>query len=363
MNKKEVLEIKKQLNPIRCCLTSIAGCYVNSEREIISTFHKRFLALEEEEMLKFFQLFQKTLSGTIGKQLLTLDYKAPCEEQEQLLTLLKSRLEPGEALDRFYRKVADSYQGDGNYYIVLVHGAYDIPGKASDGMELEDASEEVYDHLLGMVCPVSLDKPSLVYNTETQDVENKERAWVLGNPACGFLYPAFTGRTADVNSLLYYSRRPDVLEADLIREAFGTGCPDTASKQKDAFLAAADASGLTYDNAVALKEELALKELDGEDLTLDRPEREGLCRKFGIRMEELEGAMEKGQVSSLFAPNLFDKNKTVISTDHVDIRISADLAGLVEIRNVDGGDCLVIRPDGRIKFDGIPVTAGKAVSK
>lgn len=363
MNKKEVLEIKKQLNPVRCCLTHIAGCYVNSEREIISTFRKRFLSLEEEEMLKFFQLFQKTLSGTIGKSLLTLDYPAPCPEQEGMRSLLQSSLEPGEALDNFYRKVADSYQGEGNYYIVRVHGTYDIPGHTSDGQEQEDASEEVYDHLIGMICPVSLDKPSLVYNAKTQDVENKERDWVLGNPDCGFLYPAFTDRRADTNALLYYTRRPDVLEEALIRDVFGTSLPDTAAKQKEAFLAAADASGLTFENAMALKEELALREESEGDLTLDRPERDGLCRQFGIRTEDLEEAMKHSQVSALFAPNLFDKNKTVVSTDHVTIRVPSDLADLVEIRKVDGVDCLVVRPDGRIRLDGIPVKTDGEVAQ
>ena len=363
MNKKEVLEIKKQLNPVRCCLTHIAGCYVNSEREIVSTFRKRFLSLEDEEMLKFFQLFQKTLSGTIGKSLLTLDYSAPCPEQEGMRSLLQSRLEPGEGLDNFYRKVADSYQGEGNYYIVLVHGAYDIPGRTADGQEMEDASEEVYGHLIGMICPVNLDKPSLVYNAKTQDVENKERDWVLGNPDCGFLYPAFTDRRRDVNALLYYTRRPDILEEALIREVFGTGLPDTAGKQKEAFLTAADASGLTFENAVALKEELALREESEESLTLDRPERDGLCRQFGLRTEDLEDAMAHSQVSALFAPNLFDKNKTVISTDHITIRVPSDLTGLVEIRKVDGVDCLVVRPDGRVRLDGIPVKTDGEVAE
>ena len=45
------------------------------------------------------------------------------------------------------------------------------------------------------------------------------------------------------------------------------------------------------------------------------------------------------------------------------IRVPSDLAGLVEIRKVDGVDCLVVRPDGRIRLDGIPVKTDGEVAQ
>lgn len=36
MNKKEVLEIRKQYTPERCSITRICGCYVNGNKEIVS---------------------------------------------------------------------------------------------------------------------------------------------------------------------------------------------------------------------------------------------------------------------------------------------------------------------------------------
>lgn len=33
MNKKEVLEIRKQFTPENCAITRIAGCYVNHDKE------------------------------------------------------------------------------------------------------------------------------------------------------------------------------------------------------------------------------------------------------------------------------------------------------------------------------------------
>ncbi len=46
-----------------------------------------------------------------------------------------------------------------NYYIILIHAVYDIPGKSSDGMECLMPLDEIYDHILCSICPVNLPKP------------------------------------------------------------------------------------------------------------------------------------------------------------------------------------------------------------
>ena len=48
-------------------------------------------------------------------------------------------------LEEFYDKVIAAYEYAENYYIILIHAMYDIPGKASDGAEMFDASDEVYE--------------------------------------------------------------------------------------------------------------------------------------------------------------------------------------------------------------------------
>ena len=81
MNKKEIAEIKKQFTPDRCAITRICGCYVDSEKNKKTELKEAFLSLSEEEMFKYFEIFKKTLSGTIGKNLINMDF--PLEQEKE----------------------------------------------------------------------------------------------------------------------------------------------------------------------------------------------------------------------------------------------------------------------------------------
>ena len=48
MNKKEILEIRRQFTPENCAITRICGCYVDHEKEKKSELKKAFLSLPEE---------------------------------------------------------------------------------------------------------------------------------------------------------------------------------------------------------------------------------------------------------------------------------------------------------------------------
>ena len=79
MNKKEVSEIKKQFAPDNCAITRICGCYVDGEKNKKTQLKEAFLSLPEEEIFKYFELFRKTLSGTIGKNLLNMEFPLSAE--------------------------------------------------------------------------------------------------------------------------------------------------------------------------------------------------------------------------------------------------------------------------------------------
>ena len=74
MNKKDILEIKRRFKKEACTFTRMCGCYVDADRNKITKIGETFLNLEDEEFYKYLEIAKKVLSGTIGNNLLELEF-------------------------------------------------------------------------------------------------------------------------------------------------------------------------------------------------------------------------------------------------------------------------------------------------
>lgn len=238
MNKKEILELKKRLKKDACTFTRMCGCYVDADRNKITTIGETFLNLEEEEFYKYLEIAKKVLSGTIGNHILELDFptaeEAPGGRQQFLMGLRESALKSDELMDAFYDMVIDSYDYVGNYLILIFHDAYDVMTKTSDNNRL-DESEEVYEYLLCAICPVSLTKPGLGYREDENRIGPRIRDWVVGVPDTGFVFPAFTDRSSDIHSVMFYTRDTKTPHAEFMESGLGCNSRFTATEQKLTF--------------------------------------------------------------------------------------------------------------------------------
>lgn len=369
MNKKEVTEIKKQLTPNNCAITRICGCYVDGEKEKKASFKDAFLSLPEEEMFKYFDIFRKSLSGNIGKNLLNMEFPLHTEEeggsQEALLKLRDSRLTDEHLLEEFYTRVIDSYNYGENYLILLIHSVYDIPGKSSDGSEMFDASDEVYDYIQCAICPVKLSKPALSYHADENSFHERIRDWVVEMPEAGFLFPAFNERSADIHSLLYYSKNAENLENGLTDNLLGCVPPLTAGSQKETFnLLIEETLGedCSYDVVKNIHEnlnELLEQHADSPDpLELDKAEVKYLFAKSGVEAEKLETFDKQfdaaaGEKTTLLATNVASSKKFEIKTAEITIQVSPEFADLIETKVIDGRTCLIIGVDDHVEINGV----------
>ena len=369
MNKKEVTEIKKQFTPHNCAITRICGCYVDGEKEKKTELKEAFLSLPEEEMFKYFDIFRKSLSGTIGKNLLNMEFPLETESeggtQEFLLKLRNSRLTDDDLLTEFYNRVIDSYDFPENYLILLIHAVYDIPGKASDGTEMFDASDEVFDYILCCFCPVKLSKPALSYYADENNFHERIRDWIVEMPDAGFLFPAFNDRSTDIHSLLYYSKNAENLSNGLTDVLLGCVPPLTAGSQKETFKALIEETlgdDCEYEVVKNIHENLnELIEQNAENpepLELDKAEVKYLLAKSGVEEAKLETFDEHfdaaaGENTSLLAANVANTKKFEIKTPDITIQVNPECADLVETRIIDGRKCLVIAVDDRVEINGI----------
>ncbi len=371
MNKKEVLEIRKQFSPANCAITRICGCYVNHEKEKITEWKNAFLSLPEDEEFKYFDMFKKSLGGTIGKNLLHMEFPLEQEAeggtQEFLLKLRNSKLKDDELLDEFYDKIIEHYSYAENYYIVLIHAAYDIPGKSSDGLVMDDASDNVYEHILCSICPVKLSKGGLSYNIDENTITERTRDWVVEAPMTGILFPAFTDRTSNVHGVMYYSKKANEIQVPFIDEVLGSRIPLTAGDQKENFnMILEDTLGDHCDYEVMknvhenLNQILEENKENPDPIELGKPDVKRLLEHSGVTQEQLETFDQQyeaivGEKNTLMVSNIAETNKFQVQTPDVVIKVNPERTDLVETKIIDGRQYLLIAVDDHIEVNGVNV--------
>ena len=371
MNKREIAEIKKQFKKDNNAITRICGCYVDAEKQIKTRLKEAFFALSEEEIFKYYEMFKKTISGGIGKNLHNLEYSIHDEGEDSahalLMKLREDKLPDDEVVDSFFQKVIENYDYGENYYIILIHSAYDVPGKAADNEEMFDMSEEVYNHILCCICPVKLSEPGLSYNEATNHIEERPRDWWVQPTMTGFLFPAFNDRSTDIHGLLYFSKNPEELHYEFIDTCLGAPSPISFKSQKEAFQDVLSGTlGEECDYTIVRQIHENLTEMveehkeDQEPLRLSKPEVKDLLEKSGVepeRLERFDQVYEEaaGENTSILVPAITGTGKFAVKTPDVDIKVSPDRLDLVETRFIEGRRCLVIAIEDNIKVNGMPV--------
>ena len=371
MNKKEIAEIKKQYTQEKCPATKICGCYVDGEKKKQAEFRQAFLSLPDEEFFKYLNIFRKAMSGTIGKNLLTMEFPLDTEmeggTQELLMKLKATELKDDGILEEFYDKIIDSYYYVGNYLILLLYGVYDIPGKSSDNLEMFDASDEIYEHIICCICPVNLSKPCLSYNAEDHCFENNIQDWVVDMQMLGFLFPAFHDRSADIHSLLYYNQKAEQPASDFVDAVLGCVLPMTAGDQKETFQELVEQTlgddcsyemvRTIYDN---LNEMLEEQKEEPEPLKLEKNDVKRLLEQSEVtneKLEEFDSHYEEtaGENASFMASNVVNSRKFEIKTPDIVIQVNPERTDLVETREIDGKKCLVIELNDEVEVNGISI--------
>lgn len=328
MRKKDILELKKRLKKDHCTFTKLCGCYVNGEKNIILNFRESFLNLDEDEYFKYLEIAKKVLSGTIGNNILELNFplneNLENEKQLSLIKLKRSQLKDDALLQDFYKSIIDNYDYTGNFLILVFHDAYDVITKTNDNAKI-DESEEVYEYILCAICPVSLSDPGLRYFEEEKKIKARIRDWVVNVPTLGFVFPAFIDRSSDVNAIMYYTKNAKDPHPELMENALGCSSKQTATIQKETFQAIIK-DHISTDEKEAEKTFMEIQEnlntmideynemygdTDAEPITLTQKEIQNLLIESGVP-EEVTTKIEKSYVESFgedlpLADNLIDQ--------------------------------------------------------
>lgn len=326
MRKKDILELKKRFKKDYCTFSKMCGCYVNGEKNILLKFRETFLNLDEDEYFKYLEIAKKVLSGTIGNNILELNFPLNedliNEKQISLMQLKNSQLNDDTLLDDFYKSIIENYDYTSNFLILVFNDSYDVLTKTKDNQKL-DESEEVYEYILCAICPVELSEPGLRYFEEDNTIKTRIRDWVVKPPANGFVFPAFIDRSSDVNSIMYYTKNAKDAHPELMENTLGCDSKQTATIQKEAFKSIIKDS--FPDEALADKVFMDVQEnlnnmieeynemyddTDKEPISLKDKDIQNLLIESGVP-EELTSKIEKSFVESFgddvpLAENLID---------------------------------------------------------
>ena len=375
MEKTEINELRKLFTLEKCGISKIVGCYVNGDKNKLANVDELFGVLPEEEQHKYFEIFRKSLSGQLGKNLLNMEFNesAHDEQRDFLIRLRDSELKDEKLLDEFYDKVIDSYNYVGNFFIILVYQSYDVPSITNDNMENEDASEEVYRFILCSICPVELSKPGLEYYETENTFHNSERSYMVGLPDMGFLFPAFTERSEDRDKLLLYTKDSKEFDLGFMNYVLNCRVPLPAIRQKDIFndiITETLEEECDYEVVKNIHEELSTiietrKEDPAVPETISKKEIKNILESSGVKSERLDNFDKrydahfedsKEEDKSFYVRNLYPvTNKVEIRTSNVSIKVDADMMDIVETKIIDGKKCLVIRVDEELFVNGIRV--------
>ena len=272
MNEKEIGEIRRRARRDRSNMTSIYGCYVSGQKEIISEFRQSVGMMPENEAEKYFGLLKRTLSGRIGRNLIDIAFRtaqvADSPEHKLLMRLRESGLQDQELRYELYQKIIDNVTFDDNYLILLGLDRYDVPFKSKDDEIQTEASSEIFTYLQCAVCPVKLSKANLRYDGENKEFHDGAAEQIACAPELGFLFPAFDNRATNIYNALFYTRSPKHGHDAVIDALFKVTAPKPAAEQKTTF-------------------EAVLARAVGEDCSLDvvQTVHEQICQSIQIHKE------------------------------------------------------------------------------
>lgn len=109
MNEKEISEIRRRFRADKSNITHVRGCYVNEKQEIVSQFDQPLSLLPQEECENMLSVLRRTLSGTLGKNLIEIPFTTAqvidSDEHRLLMALRDSKLTDEEAVQMFFEKV------------------------------------------------------------------------------------------------------------------------------------------------------------------------------------------------------------------------------------------------------------------
>lgn len=363
MNKKEVAEIKKNFSDSSgfFTLNHILSAYVDPQKNLRCRENKLYALIPEDEGAVMLESLKKVLGGSVGKNL--TEYGFPREQYEEdgaqsiLYAAVKGRLEDEAANDALLTRIINNMEYEMAYTVIAGYCSYSVMTRDRNDESRGDAPEE-YNFIVAAVCPVCTGDDGLMFDSEKNAIVKKSNTDLIVSraPTDGFLFPVFSDRSPDVNSVMCYTKTPKKPNISVVEDVLGCEFVMSCLREKETFrqvLTDVVAEELSYTVITQVNESIRdivnSSKNETELPLIDDNKLHSILFDAGVSSEKLDALpavfKEKiGEADGLTAENLIEK-KTVLSTPEITINISREATDKVRTSVIGGRRCLVIDLD------------------
>ena len=359
MNKQEVSEIKKQFKLDNVYLTpgKTYNAYISEQGEIIWDRFIYFDRLEEEDITAYYNIFKKTLSGGLGKNLNEYKFDEDIEDNNKDLNILLDSFEE-ESVKSFVQKLIETLVFPFRWYVTFTQFIYSVPPKKRKGKKESTEPEDFVDYKF-MICSINTmekKETGLAWSTKDNNVSYLTNGLFAASkgPICGFLYPLFNDRNANNSGFLSYSKDKTTpcipLVVDVLNGKFELSpCDENALFHKvlKETCGGAIKFGLAKDICSEISNIVKGNFEETEAPKIGIAELQGILTRNGMvdltekAEEEWKNTFGSNNIQIL-ATSVTDEKKTIIKAPDVSISLTNEKTCFVEEKIVNGVKCIVI---------------------
>lgn len=346
--------------------------FIDAEKNVRYHNTTSCLTMSVEEHDVYEETLKKVLNTNVGKSF--VEYPFPNEAYEEgkpqniLYTLLKSELKDETVCEDFLNHIANNIACEGPIAVITAYCSYTIRTKDKND-EFADGEDELYRYILTAVCPVNTGSDGFVFDSFNNEITKKinKELIISKAPSDGFLFPVFSNRSSDINSVMYYTKSAAKPNISIVENVLGCTyvmSPDNEKANFQNILKSVAGDDLDYMLIKTVNEKIqdvVDQNKDDTDKTVIEPlQLRDILIDSGLpeeRVQMVAPVYEKvcGD-APLTAANIIE-TKTVLSSPGITVNIKPSAADKVRTSVVDGRRCLLIDiDDPTIEINGLPVT-------
>ena len=372
MNDKELREVRKRFRPDQNNISHIRGCFVNEKKEIVTEFNESLALCPQEETESLLAIMKKTLSGSLGTNLIDLKFRTEqvreSDEHALLMALKRSELSDDDAVHELFFRIKENVTLGGNYVILLAFDKYDYFEYGKDGEKNED-SFGVYNFFVCSICPIKHMKSAVSFHAYDNTFHTLSSDSLIGAPELGFIFPAFEDRKENIYGSLYYTHDITKNHTDFVKRIFDLELPMPAAVQKETFdecLSETMSGGCDFELLCSVQEQISemieehKEEKSAEPLRVSKNEIKNTLKYCGIEEEKLE-EFDKlydeqfGEKTEVAPQNIVDVKKLEVKMPDVTIKVNPKRRDLVYTQIINGAKYILIKADENVSVNGIDI--------